>query len=71
MIKALAAGVPLGLLPMGRDQPDNAAGVLAAGAGVRLRQSASPAKIAAAELEQLASLSEGVQDSTAWRLSPL
>ena len=103
VIKALAAGVPLVLMPMGRDQPDNAARVLAAGAGVRLRQSASPAKIAAAirtvledesyraaaqrlataiagetdedraaaELEQLVSLSEGVQDSGAWRPSPL
>lgn len=101
VMKALAAGVPLVLLPMGRDQPDNAARVLAAGAGVRLSQSASPAKIAAAirsvledesyragaqrlaaaiaeetaedgavaELEQLASLHEGVQDSGAWRPS--
>ena len=48
VMKALAAGVPLVVMPMGRDQPENAARVLAAGAGVRLKQSASPEKIAAA-----------------------
>jgi MGT family glycosyltransferase len=48
VIKALAAGVPLVVLPMGRDQLDVAARVTAAGAGVRVKPSASPAKIAAA-----------------------
>jgi MGT family glycosyltransferase len=36
-IKALAAGVPLVCIPMGRDQNDTAARVVEAGAGVRLR----------------------------------
>ena len=48
VIKALAAGVPLVVLPMGRDQLDVAARVTAAGAGVRVRAKASPEKIAAA-----------------------
>jgi len=48
VMKALAAGVPLVVLPMGRDQPENAARVVAAGAGVRLRQGSSPSRIAAA-----------------------
>ncbi len=42
---ALADGVPLVCIPDGRDQPDNAARVLACGAGVRVRRSASPAKL--------------------------
>jgi UDP:flavonoid glycosyltransferase YjiC (YdhE family) len=42
---ALADGVPLVCIPDGRDQPDNAARVLACGAGVRVRKSASPAKL--------------------------
>ena len=48
VMKALAAGVPLVVLPMGRDQPENATRVVAAGAGVRLRQGSSPRRIAAA-----------------------
>ena len=46
--RALAAGVPLVCLPMGRDQLDVAARVAHAGAGLRLRPSAKPATIAAA-----------------------
>jgi MGT family glycosyltransferase len=46
--RALAAGVPLVCLPMGRDQLDVAARVVHARAGVRLRPSAKPAAIAAA-----------------------
>jgi MGT family glycosyltransferase len=42
---ALADGVPLVCMPDGRDQPDNAIRVLAAGAGVRVRKSASVAKL--------------------------
>ncbi len=42
---ALADGVPLVCIPAGRDQPDNAARVVAAGAGVRLRPNALPRKI--------------------------
>jgi UDP:flavonoid glycosyltransferase YjiC (YdhE family) len=42
---ALAGGVPLLCLPDGRDQPDNAARVVAAGAGVRLSKQASPPKL--------------------------
>jgi MGT family glycosyltransferase len=46
--RALAAGVPLVCLPMGRDQLDVAARVVHANAGVRLRPSAKAATIAAA-----------------------
>jgi UDP:flavonoid glycosyltransferase YjiC (YdhE family) len=41
VIKALAAGVPLVIAPLGRDQPDNAARVIHAGAGLRVRKTAS------------------------------
>lgn len=47
-IKALAAGVPLVCLPMGRDQDDTAARVVLTGSGVRLKPSASVKSIAAA-----------------------
>jgi MGT family glycosyltransferase len=42
---ALSDGVPLLCVPDGRDQPDNAARVVAAGAGVRVRKKASPRKL--------------------------
>ena len=48
VIKALAHGVPLVCLPMGRDQPDTAARVVSAGAGLRLPASARGKTIAAA-----------------------
>jgi UDP:flavonoid glycosyltransferase YjiC (YdhE family) len=41
VMKALAAGVPLVVVPLGRDQPDNAARVVQAGAGLRVRKNAS------------------------------
>src|SRR5262249_10318968 len=47
-MKALIAGVPLIVVPLGRDQPDNAARVLYAGAGVRLRKNASAGALRAA-----------------------
>ena len=40
VMKALGAGVPLVVAPLGRDQPDNAARVVHAGAGVRVRKNA-------------------------------
>jgi MGT family glycosyltransferase len=46
VMRALAHGVPLLCLPMGRDQDDNAARVFARGAGLRLRPSARAPKIA-------------------------
>jgi MGT family glycosyltransferase len=46
--RALAAGVPLVCVPMGRDQLDVAARVVHHGAGVRLRPSAKPDAIRAA-----------------------
>jgi MGT family glycosyltransferase len=52
--KALAAGVPLLVLPMGRDQGDNAARVTAGGAGLRLKPTASPRKLADAVRRLLA-----------------
>jgi UDP:flavonoid glycosyltransferase YjiC (YdhE family) len=48
VLRSLAAGVPALVLPMGRDQLDNAARVVARGAGLRLKPSARPAAIAAA-----------------------
>lgn len=48
VMRALASGVPLLCLPMGRDQDDNAARVFARGAGLRLKPSAKPPRIAAA-----------------------
>jgi MGT family glycosyltransferase len=41
VMKALIAGVPLVLVPLGRDQPDNAGRVVHAGAGIRLRKNAT------------------------------
>ena len=46
--KALGHGVPMVCLPLIADQPDNAARVVAAGAGLRLRANAAPSEIAAA-----------------------
>ncbi|MEX2584161.1 MAG: glycosyltransferase [Gemmatimonadota bacterium] len=46
VMRALANGLPLLCLPMGRDQDDNAARVFARGVGLRLRPSAKPRRIA-------------------------
>jgi UDP:flavonoid glycosyltransferase YjiC (YdhE family) len=48
VMKALIAGVPLVVVPLGRDQPDNAARVVHAGAGTRLRKKASVSALRAA-----------------------
>jgi UDP:flavonoid glycosyltransferase YjiC (YdhE family) len=48
LVKAFAAGVPVVVLPQGRDQADNAARVVDHGAGLSLSRSAKPAKIAEA-----------------------
>jgi MGT family glycosyltransferase len=48
VLRALAAGVPLVCLPMGRDQKDNTVRLLRLGAGVRVSRSAPPEQIAAA-----------------------
>ena len=48
VLKALAAGVPLVCMPLGRDQKDNAARVLRLHAGVRVSKRASAGGIAAA-----------------------
>jgi MGT family glycosyltransferase len=50
---ALADGVPLLCMPDGRDQPDNAARVLACGAGVRVRKHTSVHKLRRAIAEAL------------------
>ncbi len=47
-IRPVLAGVPLLCMPMGRDQPDNAARIAARGAGLRLDPSAGPEAIGAA-----------------------
>lgn len=54
VMKALAAGLPLLCLPMGRDQHDNAARVVARGAGLALDADAAPALLAGAMQRLLA-----------------
>ncbi len=51
-MKALAAGVPMVCMPMGRDQDDTAARVVHAGAGLRLKPGA-PAKAIARAVRQI------------------
>lgn len=46
VMKALAAGVPVVAIPMGRDQPDTAARIVGRHAGVRLKPAAGAAEIA-------------------------
>ena len=48
IVRALAAGVPMIVLPHGRDQADNARRVTSRGAGITLRRTAKPARIATA-----------------------
>ena len=48
VVKALAAGVPMVLLPHGRDQADTAVRVTERGAGIALKRTAQPDAIAAA-----------------------
>lgn len=48
VVKALAAGVPLIVLPHGRDQADNAVRVVGRGAGVTLKRTAKAGAIAGA-----------------------
>jgi MGT family glycosyltransferase len=48
LMKALAHGVPLVCIPLVGDQPDNAARVVAYGAGIRLERDTTPEKIRAA-----------------------
>jgi MGT family glycosyltransferase len=48
VLKALAAGVPVVAIPLGRDQLDNAARVVHHGAGLRLKPTAKPDAIAKA-----------------------
>jgi MGT family glycosyltransferase len=55
VIRSLAAGTPLLCLPMGRDQNDNAARVVARGAGLRLSPRSSLKSIRNAVLEILES----------------
>ncbi len=45
VMKSLRAGVPLVVAPLGRDQPDNAARVVHAGAGVRLGKEPGVARL--------------------------
>ena len=47
-LRALAHGVPLLLLPLGRDQAFNAARVVEYGAGIQLAPDAGPAAVAGA-----------------------
>lgn len=47
-LRPLMAGAPVVAIPLGRDQPDNAARIVERGAGLRLGADASPDEIAAA-----------------------
>jgi len=51
VLKALAAGVPMVCIPMGRDQKDNTARVLRIGAGVQISKRSNPDRIAHAVTE--------------------
>src|SRR5215213_7610653 len=51
VLKALAAGVPMVCIPMGRDQKDNTTRVLRLGAGVQIEKRSTPDRIAAAVTE--------------------
>ncbi|HEX6660118.1 MAG TPA: nucleotide disphospho-sugar-binding domain-containing protein, partial [Ilumatobacter sp.] len=53
VMKALANGVPMVCIPMGRDQNDTAARVVHHGAGIRLSPRSSATRIAAAAREVL------------------
>jgi MGT family glycosyltransferase len=53
VMKALTAGVPLVVVPLGRDQPDNAARVVHAGAGTRLRKCASVSDLGAGTAQMI------------------
>lgn len=55
VMRSLAAGVPLLCMPMGRDQNDNAARVVARGAGLRLSMGATINQIRTAIVRLLAS----------------
>jgi MGT family glycosyltransferase len=59
VMKALAAGVPMVVLPHGRDQADTAMRVTARGAGVTLARTASPGTITRAALRVLTNDSYG------------
>lgn len=48
LLKGLVAGVPIVCIPLGRDQPDNAARLVARGAGTKLGKKASAADVAKA-----------------------
>lgn len=61
VVRALAAGVPLVVLPHGRDQADNAVRLARRGAGVAVKRTASPTRIAAAVRQVLDDPSFGVQ----------
>ncbi len=54
VVKALAAGVPLVVMPHGRDQADNAARIVARHAGLKVSRRAKPKAIAAAITKVLA-----------------
>ena len=54
VVRALAAGVPMVILPHGRDQADNTVRVTARGAGIKLSRGAKPRRIAAAVQRVLA-----------------
>jgi MGT family glycosyltransferase len=60
---ALADGVPIVCIPDGRDQPDNAARVVAANAGVKTSKNASPRRLSRVIEKALAdpTLREGAQ----------
>jgi MGT family glycosyltransferase len=71
VVRALAGGVPVMVVPIGRDQPDNAARVLHHRVGVRASKRSSPEKLAAVVRRALAddALHENAREM-AERLAP-
>jgi MGT family glycosyltransferase len=71
VVRALAAGVPVMVVPISRDQPDNAVRVVHHGAGVKVSKRSSPARFAAAVRAALAddAIGAGAQ-ALATRMAP-
>jgi MGT family glycosyltransferase len=71
LIRSLAAGVPVMVVPISRDQPDNAARVVHHGVGIKVSRRSSPEKFAAAVRRALAddAIRAGARDMAA-RLAP-
>ena len=66
MIKALAAGLPQLTIPLGRDQPNNAARVHAAGVGLRLKKNATPPRRSAQPCGACSTNPDSASEPNSW-----